>query len=141
MRGIATRIIPAFALGAALMSAACIHTSPDPEKEARERVRGEGYELALKSGQHVYGELLAVTDTTIVLLVGYRVAVAPRPIVTAIVSGWQLLSTPDGVIPSDDLATLRHRSRFPYGITSVAMTALLRASGQSSPDTLGKATQ
>ena len=42
MRRVVTRIATVLALGAALVSAACIRTSPDPEDDARQRLRGDG---------------------------------------------------------------------------------------------------
>ena len=139
MRRVVKRIATVLALGAALVSAACIRTGPDPAAEAREKVRGDVGEFSLTSGQRFRGELLAVTDTTFVLFANQRVTIAPRSMVERIAFGWSVLATGGGVISDDDLATLRHHSRFPYGLTSAAMAGLLRASGQSSPDTLGKA--
>ena len=134
-----TRIATALTLGALLTSAACIHTSPNPEDEARDIVHGDAYELRLKSGDRFYGELLAVTDTTLVFLIGRRVSVAPLSTVTSLGFGWREIAAPGGVISNADFMTLRHRSRFPYGITKAAMAGLLNVSGQSLPDTLGKA--
>ena len=41
MRCVVKCIATVLALGAALVSAACIRTGPDPEAEAREKVRGD----------------------------------------------------------------------------------------------------
>jgi hypothetical protein len=139
MRRLVKCIATVLALGAALVSAACIRTGPDPAAEAREKVRGDVGEFSLTTGQPFRGELLAVTDATFVLFANQRVTIAPRSIVERIVFGWSELATGRGLISDGDLAALRHRSRFPYGITSATMAGLLRTSGQSSPDTLGKA--
>jgi hypothetical protein len=141
MRRIVTRVATVVAVGATLVSAACIHTSPDPRDEVRDLVHGSGYELRLKSGERFYGELLAVTDSTYVVRIDRRIAIAPMSMVTSLGFGWQEIATPSGELWAGDRETLRRHSRFPYGITPTAMAGLLRASGQASPDTLGKATR
>jgi hypothetical protein len=107
-------------------------TSPKPELVAStDRQRGLTVTLRMTDGVAHTGELLAVRDSSIVLLLGERIAVAPVIGIDRIIfgaDGWPV----DG----NDAGMLEHArsvSRFPYGISPAALSTLLRHAGQDAP--------
>jgi hypothetical protein len=82
-------------------------------------------------------ELLAVDDSSYVVLSRDRVAVAPFRIVRKAVFEPIGTTTRDGRGPSSShRAQLKYASRFPYGIPPAVMSQLLQRSGQPRPDDL-----
>jgi hypothetical protein len=82
-------------------------------------------------------ELLAVDDSSYIVLSRDRVAVAPfRAVLTAVFEPIGT-TTRDGRAPSSShRSQLRYASRFPYGIPAPVMSRLLEKSGHRRPDDL-----
>jgi hypothetical protein len=139
-------------LAAMTITSACIRTSPSPKASVTERVLGDNVSLYYGSTQGVYGELLALTDTSFILMHGQvwaesgsptlhianpsGVVVVPRHAVTRIEFGMKRYDSADGVLTPRDVEEVVHRARFPYSLSAEAMAMLLRANGQSKPDTV-----
>ena len=89
--------------------------------------------VSLGSGGTAAGELLEVRDTALVLLVDNKVVLVPNAsIANARFQGGDLRNhsmTPPEIISGN----LRLLSRYPSGVSSTVMAALLSASGQSQP--------
>jgi hypothetical protein len=82
-------------------------------------------------------ELLAVDDSSYVVLSRDRVAVAPFRAVRKAVFEPIGTTTRDGRAPSSShRAQLKYASRVPYGIPPAVMSRLLEKSGQPPPDDL-----
>jgi hypothetical protein len=87
-------------------------------------------------------ELLAVDDSSYVVLSRDRVAVAPFRIVERAVFEPIGTTTKDGRAPSSShRSQLKYASRFPYGIPAPVMSRLLEKSGQQRPDDLAAPAQ
>ena len=132
---------------------ACIRTSPSPDSAVTERVMGDNVSLYYGSAQGVYGELLAVTDSSFILMRGRvwtessdpatlhianpsGVVVVPKRAVSRIEFGLKRFDMTGGIVSPQAAEQIAHRARFPYGLTTEAMATLLRESGQSKPDTV-----
>jgi hypothetical protein len=125
------RLLHAGAAASMFMLVAC-WTSPKPEQEAlADQQRGAAVTLRMTDGVAHSGELLSVRDTSIMLLLGQRVAVAPLSGVASIAFGQYGSPTPAGKEGLLDQA--RTAARFPYGIPPAALTVLLRQAGQDAP--------
>jgi len=97
--------------------------------------------LQTQSGTQLSGELLEVRDSAYVVLLSNRVTIVP------------FLSLRGAAFPHQDWGQLgsythpsadtrdriRWYSRFPFGMNDVALAALLRASGQTTPDVVASA--
>jgi len=87
-------------------------------------------------------ELLAVDDSSYLVLSRDRVAVAPFRVVQRAVFEPIGTTTKDGSAPSSGhRSQLKYASRFPYGIPAAAMSRLLEKSGQQRPDDLAAPSQ
>jgi hypothetical protein len=87
-------------------------------------------------------ELLAVDDSSYIVLSRDRVAVAPFRAVRKAVFQPIGTTTSDGRAPSSDhRSQLKYASRFPYGIPADVMSRLLEKSGQTRPDDLASPSQ
>jgi hypothetical protein len=64
------------------------------------------------------------------------VVTLPRRAITRIEFGLKRFDSPGGVLSPESLEQIVHRARFPYGLSNEAMAELLRANGQSKPDTV-----
>ena len=156
-RRIARRRWLAFGCVASIATvSACIHTSPAPEQSVVRQLFGDYISLAIARGRGVEGELLAVTDSSFILMRGRAssqdearggqptvqlagpsgVVVVPRRAIIAIEFGLQRFDVAAGTLQPGDLRGIVQRSRFPYGISADAMTELLRSTRQTKPDTL-----
>jgi hypothetical protein len=89
--------------------------------------------------RRVEGELLALTDTGYVLEIGGRIAFARySDVKEAEFDRVGPLTFKARQTPSVRVRIkMRHLSRFPYGITDTALSALLSNAGQSAPENLG----
>jgi hypothetical protein len=82
-------------------------------------------------------ELLAIDDSSYIVLARDRVAVAPFRIVQKAEFDPIGTTTRNGRAPSSDHhSQLKFASRFPYGIPAEAMSRLLEKSAQQRPDDL-----
>lgn len=129
-------------LGVVLAVTTACYTSPNPrDYPPAKRPNGVTGELTTKDRHSVRGELLEVRDSSYVFLVSGRVTVVPY---VAVVSAhftdqdWASIGW-DSWPSADRRDRLRWDSRFPFGIRAEAMDALLRAGGQTGPDTVGLA--
>lgn len=122
-------------VAAAALASACIYTSPpvamDPVALSPLGVHG-----SVTAGTNAYsGELLAITTTDFVLNIGERVVVIPFAI-----AGPGDFSAIDvrtyGAPSAKHNDQLRYASRYPYGIPTPALTAILEAKHQAAPDTI-----
>jgi hypothetical protein len=87
-------------------------------------------------------ELLAVDDSSYIVLSRDRVAVAPFRIVQIAVFEPIGTTTRGGRGPSSGhRSQLKYASRFPYGIPAPVMARLLEKSGQQRPDDLAAPSQ
>jgi hypothetical protein len=87
-------------------------------------------------------ELLAVDDSSYIVLSRDRVAVAPFRVVRMAVFEPIGTTTRNGRAPSSDhRSQLRYASRFPFGIPVDVMSRLLEKSGQKRPDDLASPSQ
>jgi hypothetical protein len=116
-------------------------TSPHPQQAARaDTPRGASVGVHLLDGQRHVGELLAVQDSSLVILLpANRVAVGRFADVGRV--DWGDYASSRNVSTSVWRSpTLRQQglsaSRFPYGLTQPAWRTLLARFGQTSPDTL-----
>ncbi len=116
-----------------VLQCACF-TSPSPHNAAlRDTQRGEAVTLHLINGTARVGELLAVRDSSIVLLMGDRVAEAALADVADLSvnrDAWRSIR----LETSAARAQVARVSRFPFGITPSALSALLAESKQQVPD-------
>jgi hypothetical protein len=117
-----------------VLTSACVHTSQSPEEDVVSAIRGGDVSLLLSDGDERDGELLAVVDSAFVILDGARVVVAPRPSVLLIDFGFTRIELPPDGLSARDRETLVRRSRFPYGMSSAALNALLQAANQRAPE-------
>jgi hypothetical protein len=130
--------LPAAALLAALAGCA---TSPAPRRAATHDVpRGASVVLDLVDRRRHAGELLALRDSSLVLLLPTnRVAVARVADVGRVDWGNYSASGDFGarVWTTPQLqAHVRSASRFPFGLPDAALRTLLAGLGQAAPDTL-----
>jgi hypothetical protein len=114
---------------------ACL-TSPRPLTVAQEDSQhGASGGVYMSNGAHHYGELLALDDSSIVLLTDNRVAIGALAHVARL--EFEDLEVrelgPAGRLPAAALQKGKEASRFPYGITAPAMTRLLASTGQTAP--------
>ena len=133
-----TRRRAATFVGLTLAMQACIWTSPPPQTVILQSVRGQDAFVRF-GGDQARGELLALNDSALVLLgpMNARVVIAPLAIVYQIEFGAFTTYYPrNGTLSAGDKEQLRRRSRFPYGLTKEAMSALLQAAGQEQPEVL-----
>jgi hypothetical protein len=135
-----------------ISASACFRTSPSPKSVLTQRVYGENVSLFYGPYQGIYGELLAVTDSSFIVMRGRAwterdeatlqvanplgVVTLPRRAITRIEFGLKRFDSPGGVLSPESLEQIVHRARFPYGLSNEAMAELLRANGQSKPDTV-----
>jgi hypothetical protein len=120
--------------GIAALAAACM-TSGDPRAYPQATSAfGAEVTVSLVGGGGVQGELLAVTDTSVLLMVRDRVVVARGAAIIIIAAGRTWFSYANGGPRIASLERLRRLSRFPYGIAPATMAALLAKSAQSAPD-------
>jgi hypothetical protein len=98
---------------------------------------GEPVSVTLTNRQSFTGELLAVTDSSLILMVRDRVAFARAgSIARARLRGFGLEYT-NGARPSSrSLERARRSARFPYGVSPEVMAVLLGRTSQSAPDDL-----
>ena len=125
--------------GAALL-AAC-YTSPAPQTFPHATSPyGASVTLWLVDGRKVRGELLALEDTTAMLLAREtgRIAVARPPVIRSIeFSVVDVVRFAGSGLPRRrELEQARLRARFPYGMSPAVREALLAKAGQAAPDTL-----
>jgi hypothetical protein len=119
------------AAAAAILLAAC-WTSPTPRKVAlADQPRGATVTLHMTDGVVHSGELLAVRDSSLVLLLGERIAVAPLSAVESVTFAPE--GTPMSASRPETLLQARSAARFPYGITPTALNVLLQHAGQDIP--------
>lgn len=137
-------------------AAACFRTSRSPDDIVMRKVHGDAVSLYYGSTLGLDGELLAVTDsafvvmrprvwsqaetangqTTLTVANPSGVAVVRRRFITRVEFGFVRINTPDGALDPEAFEKVARRSRFPYGLSAEAMAELLRASGQTKPDTI-----
>lgn len=121
---------------AALVVCTACFTSPSPRRAALVRSRhGETVTVHLTAGYSREGELLGTSDSTLVLLVGERVVVGRF----VDIRGLSLRSNPSGWFrpgTREAAKPLARASRFPFGVTDVALAALLVQAKQSTPEAL-----
>jgi len=115
----------------ALLLAAC-WTSPTPRKVAlADQARGAAVTLYMTDGVVHSGELLAVRDSSLLLLLGERIAVAPLSAIQ------KVTFAADGSTMTGQRAQTvnyaRRAARFPFGITPAALKVMLQQSGQDAP--------
>ncbi|MBK6487145.1 MAG: hypothetical protein IPF98_09795 [Gemmatimonadetes bacterium] len=119
--------------------AAC-YTSPLPKRAAmRDTHRGEIATVRMVNGTERTGELLGVQDSSIVLLVGNRVARGTLANIAVVLVG----GAPSRQITmgsGETLTRLARASRFPFGITAYTLSVLLDQAKQSTPDALATRT-
>jgi hypothetical protein len=110
------------------------HTSPPPRKVPQATSPlGERVTLALPERTYV-GELLAVTDSTVILMIDNRVALARGSAVLRVVGpGFALTFDRGAKDYYQQLDRARHGSRYPYGISPEVFARLLAATSQSAP--------
>ena len=127
------RTIGAFCV-VALVAACLRYTSGDPSKDPRAfSPLGPVGTVYLTNGARYYGELLAVDDSSYVLLSNGRVI--KIPIGNDVSASFSVLPyTIRGYPPARHLEQLRLESRFPQGIPPAAMTAILARQRQEAPD-------
>jgi hypothetical protein len=122
----------------ALMTLSC-YTSPKPQaiREATNPYGARGT-VTLSFGRKFEGELLALTDTSLVMLVDGRVATVRTSAMSELVMPMAgVLKYAGGRAPSSkQLERARHMMRYPYGIQPGVMAALLAKSAQQAPDDL-----
>jgi hypothetical protein len=128
------------ALAGAGLLAAC-YTSPPPEATPQATSPfGAEVTMWLADRRTVKGELLEVTDTTVMLLsrTTGRVAVARFPSIRSVEFSVveAVFFTGRGNPGARALEGARLRARFPYGMSPAVRAALLAKAGQSAPDTL-----
>jgi hypothetical protein len=126
------------ALAGAVALASC-RTSPPPQAVPQATSPYGAHSIVtLVDGKTFDGEVLAITDSSWILMVGDRVAsVRDGAISNVRVADLGELRYADGGRPSaSELHRARRVTRFPYGIAPEAMAALLAKSTQSSPDDL-----
>jgi hypothetical protein len=92
----------------------------------------------LANGREYAGELLAVSDSEFVILVGERVGVAHfRHVDRVLFRGFSCGEFPSPSCPSPKAIDAgRAVSRFPFGIPAAAFRALLDKGKQTAPDNL-----
>lgn len=139
-RAISQRSARAFSalafLAFTLFASACLSTSRSPQDDVQYWTRGGDVALVLADGRERSGELLAVDDSSFVILDQRRVVVASRAAVYRVEFGLTRIDLPGNGLSAKDRETLKRRSRFPYGMSATALNALLVDSGQLEPEVL-----
>lgn len=118
-----------------MMQSSCM-TSPTPRHVATtDTHRGVSVIVHMIDGPEHYGELLAVHDSSIVVLTKNRIAIGPFADIRGVTVG--------NVGPTDfttgrfpletSLGKMAPASRFPYGIAASSMMVLLVSTTQSAP--------
>ena len=121
-----------------VMIVAC-YTSPKPQAIAQATSPfGARGTITLAYGRTYEGELLAITDTSVVMLVDERVSsVRAAAILKLTLPAVGDVDYKAGRALSDKrLAQARRLARFPYGLSADVTAALLAKSSQTSPDDL-----
>lgn len=128
--------VHAAAMAMTLLSSGCLTSPSARTAAARDLARGAEIVIEMNSGgPRVSGELLAVTDSTVVVLQASRVGiVAFRDTRTFLLDDmvWVSFRSTDPKV----LVKCRQLSRFPLGITPPVMKVLLDNAGQTTPDLL-----
>ena len=120
------------------LSSGCM-TSPEPRVAAlTDSQRGATGSAVLRDGTRRSGELLAVQDSSLLVLVDGRVAVLPFAELVAV--DWGEFSSRDFTPSMGAASDMRERgraaSRFAFGLPAPALSALLARLGQTSADTV-----
>jgi hypothetical protein len=119
-------------------SAACtvptIQSSPLHGTPSAPGPAGYAIRTQLSGGSRTGGELLAVTDSGLMMIVSGRVAYVPRASITTLSGGWANFRWNNSAPWSDVATRLRPISRYPQGISPALQRALLMAYGQTSID-------
>ena len=103
---------------------------------------GEQISVTLKDNRSFVGELLAVSDSSLMLMVHNRVAFARAGAISAVRASRFALRYSDAAgPPSKELEKARRGARYPYGISPEVLAALLAKTSQSSPVDLATAQQ
>jgi hypothetical protein len=126
----------ASALACLFVVTACYTSLAPHEVALADSQRGTMVMLHMADGSARTGELLAVRDSSLVLLRNQRVVTASLSSIASIDLGDTRLDIAQGERTHDLLMRIRDASRFPYGITPAAMAALLRSTGQDAPTEL-----
>lgn len=141
-------IHPLRARSAALLltvaAATACHTSPPPAEVAQATsFHGARVTVSLADGRSADGELLAASDTALVLLVNGRVAsVRNAALLKVDIPEFGTFDYGPNVGDSAKHAErIRTVARFPFGIAPPAMTALLARTSQTEPDDLAAVRQ
>lgn len=133
------RSLITLALAAAL--AGC-RTSPKPTAIFQATSPyGEQISVTLKDGRSHVGELLAVTDTALIVMVQNRVAIARAVAIALARTSRFRLGYAAGTVRKKELDNARRGARFPYGMSPEVLSALLTKTSQSSPDDLTRTQQ
>ena len=137
----AARALPWVLIAALLPSAHACRTSPEPRRAAvDDSPRGASVVVHLADGRRLAGELLAVRDSSLLLLLpGNRVAVGHVADVDRVdlgTFGWSRQLDRNALTSPGGQERARQASRFPYGLPDPALRAVLARFGQASPDTL-----
>jgi hypothetical protein len=114
-------------------------TSPPALTVARaDAQRGQFGSVYMSDGTQHSGELLALDDSTIVLLTRDRIAIGSLSRVNGLLFDQFATSDvgPDHRLSPSTLRKGRQASRFPYGITAPVLAMLLTNAKQSAPDRL-----
>lgn len=122
----------------ALLLTACRTSAPPRQAAERDTHLGSTGTVRLADGNGATGELLAVEDSAFVLLTSQRILVVLFDGVSeARFGGTASFEFGPGRRPRESvIKQWRDDSRFPFGMTPRAMTALLAATLYTQPDTL-----
>jgi hypothetical protein len=119
------------------LCASCAYTSVPPERSSASReTRGAQGLVVLRDGVRIDGELLQVGDSALTVLAPTRLMVVPF----GDVSRTEFAAFRSSLLSSRPARSTmeegRRASRFPLGMPSAALEAILRSIGQPSPDTI-----
>jgi hypothetical protein len=123
---------------ATILCASCVYTSPPPERAPviRETKGAQGL-VVLNDGARVDGELLEVGDSSLAVLAGNRLVVAPfAEIARAEFGGFRTSLLSRRAAARSTIEEGRRSSRFPFGMTTLARDGLLQSLGQPGVDTV-----
>jgi hypothetical protein len=131
------RVAHAILIGLLVAASACYTSAPPEGFRPALQPNGVRGNIMVNGGAQLSGELLEVRDSAYMLLVKDRVTFVPyAAIVRAAFEQQDWLCCTYERPNASTRERLRWASRFPFGIRDEAMAALLRTSGQTTPDTI-----
>ena len=121
----------ALALAALVLVTGCVMRVGQHVRDYPAATRAEGTQVAITTyADSIQGELVEARDTALVVASPTRLALVPLRWIT-VASFADLRRRPERPLSQSDIERLRFLSRYPYGMPSPALSAMLSARNQA----------